>query len=98
MTDNNDKEEKMISLENCPEIMNAEEVARIFHISLRTVYALTKSGDINSERQANICLATISESFNNRMASRKVRGYWQLTDEELERFGFNPKSNSDETL
>ncbi len=49
MTDNNnEKEEKMISLENCPEIMNAEEVAKIFHISPRTVYALTKSGDIHS--------------------------------------------------
>ena len=59
---------------------------------------LRKRISLNSERQAVICLATISESFNNRMSSRKVRGYWQLTDEELERFGFNPKSNSDETL
>lgn len=50
MTDNNSevKEEKKISLENCPEIMDAEQVAEIFHVSTRTIYALTKSGDINS--------------------------------------------------
>lgn len=58
---------------------------------------LRKRISLNSERQANICLATISESYNCRMAARKFRGYWGLTDEELEKLGFNPKSGSDKT-
>lgn len=58
---------------------------------------LRKRISLNSKTQADICLTAISESFNGRMASRKIRGYWELTDDELERLGFNPKSMSDET-
>lgn len=58
---------------------------------------LRKRISLNSERQANICLATICETYNHKTASRKFRGYWELTDDEIEKLGFNPKNRSDKT-
>lgn len=59
---------------------------------------LRKRISLNSQRQSEICLAAISESYNCRLSARKVRGYWELTDEELAETGFNPRMKSDETM
>ena len=42
------KKEEALTLENCPEIMDGEEVAKIFHISSRTVFDLAMSGQLES--------------------------------------------------
>ena len=46
MKKENKKEE--LTLENCPEILDGEQVAKIFHISSRTVFELAMSGQIDS--------------------------------------------------
>ena len=42
------KKEEALTLENCPEIMDGEQVAKIFHISSRTVFDLAMSGQLES--------------------------------------------------
>lgn len=71
MKKENKKEE--LTLENCPEILDGEQVAKIFHISSRTVFELAMSGQIDSFKIGR-CRNTPNGLFiATSMSSRETR-------------------------